>query len=155
MLGISTCDPLRSFTMILWQWDNTGHTFIDITKCPPFFRKLWAFKATILVWSGWATSANTTSTMPEKEQTTGIKAKTNFQFFSPTLYITKASISNRIELSNCSAFIKMFPESKNLHNLVWIFHFITSTAKFEPEGYNYTPIGFKIDFVQEKLYLLL
>lgn len=47
-----------------------GHhiTLMEITKCPPFFRKLWAFKATILVWSGWATSAKITSTMPRKEQ---------------------------------------------------------------------------------------
>lgn len=42
---------------------------MEITKCPPFFRKLWAFKATILVWSGWATSAKITSTMPREGQT--------------------------------------------------------------------------------------
>lgn len=48
-------------------------TLIEITKCPPFFRKLWAFKATILVWSGWATSANITSTMPRERQIMTIK----------------------------------------------------------------------------------
>lgn len=52
---------------------DARHTFIEITKCPPFFRKLWAFKATILVWSGWATSANMTSTMPVESQIHRIK----------------------------------------------------------------------------------
>ena len=42
------------------------HTLMEMTKCPPFFRKLWAFSATILVWSGWATSAKMTSTIPKK-----------------------------------------------------------------------------------------
>ena len=39
-----------------------------MTKCPWFFRKYWAFTDTILAWSGCATSANITSTMPVLEQ---------------------------------------------------------------------------------------
>lgn len=48
-------------------WQSYEQTLIEITKCPPFFRKWWAFKATILVWSGWATSAKMTSTMPKRK----------------------------------------------------------------------------------------
>ena len=36
---------------------------MEITKCPPFLRKYWALSATILAWSGCATSANTVSTI--------------------------------------------------------------------------------------------
>lgn len=46
------------------------YTLMEMTKCPPFFRKLWAFSATILVWSGWATSAKMTSTIPKKTRET-------------------------------------------------------------------------------------
>lgn len=41
---------------------------MEITKWPPFFRKLCALRATILVWSGWATSAKMTSTIPWRKQ---------------------------------------------------------------------------------------
>lgn len=43
------------------------HTFIDMTKCPPFLRKLWALIATIRAWSGWATSAKIVSTIPRRK----------------------------------------------------------------------------------------
>lgn len=39
-------------------------TLMEITKWPPFFRKLCALRATIRDWSGCATSAKITSTMP-------------------------------------------------------------------------------------------
>lgn len=42
-------------------------TLIEMTKWPPFLRKLWALRATIRVWSGWATSAKITSTIPDSE----------------------------------------------------------------------------------------
>ena len=41
---------------------------MEITKCPPLRRKVWAFRATIRVWSGWATSAKITSTIAREKQ---------------------------------------------------------------------------------------
>lgn len=42
----------------------TVSTFMDITMWPLFLRKWWALMATILAWSGCATSANIVSTIP-------------------------------------------------------------------------------------------
>lgn len=42
-------------------------TLMEITKCPPLRRKVWAFRATIRVWSGWATSAKITSTIAKEK----------------------------------------------------------------------------------------
>jgi hypothetical protein len=44
---------------------------MEITKCPPFRRKVWAFRATIRVWSGWATSAKMTSTIAKEKRDSG------------------------------------------------------------------------------------
>lgn len=41
---------------------------MEITKCPPLRRKVWAFRATIRVWSGWATSAKITSTIAREKE---------------------------------------------------------------------------------------
>ena len=47
---------------------STLHTLMEITKCPPLRRKVWAFRATIRVWSGWATSAKITSTIAREKE---------------------------------------------------------------------------------------
>ena len=51
----------------LMRFDDDKITFIEITKCPSFFRKLCALMATIRAWSGWATSAKIQSTIPAKK----------------------------------------------------------------------------------------
>ena len=38
-----------------------------MTTCPSFLRKWWALIATIRAWSGWATSANIVSTIPDNK----------------------------------------------------------------------------------------